>query len=160
MLRRFTRRQSPIHGHGVFALCALPAAMRLLEYRGRRVPVSEVAERFGTTAASGHTFLFTLNAEYFIDGADGGNLARWLNHSCAPNCEAMVFVNINGIEARDRVFITTLRPIAAGEELTFDYAIEISGTDDAHTLQAWACRCGADNCRGSMLAADTAPLPG
>ncbi|MDZ4811108.1 MAG: SET domain-containing protein-lysine N-methyltransferase [Pseudomonadota bacterium] len=151
MLRRFAKRDSPIHGCGVFALRDLAAGVQLLEYRGRRVASALVMQRFGDTAASGHTFLFALNAHFFINGADGGNLARWINHSCVPNCEAMVYVNINGIEERDRVFIQTLRPIQAGEELTFDYAIEISGDRDTHTLQAWACRCGSERCRGTML---------
>jgi uncharacterized protein len=152
MLRRFARRQSPIHGHGVFALQDLAAGTRLIEYRGRRIPAEAVARRFGDTAASGHTFLFALNAHYYIDGADGGNLARWINHSCDPNCEAMVYVNIDGIEARDRVFIQSLRPIRAGEELSFDYAIELSGDINEAALQAWRCRCGAANCRGTMVA--------
>jgi uncharacterized protein len=152
MPRRFSRRQSPIHGHGVFALEDLAADIRLLEYRGRRVHVDEVALRFGHTAASGHTFLFALNAQYFIDGSDGGNLARWFNHSCAPNCEAMIYVNIDGVEERDRVYINTLRPIRSGEELTFDYAIELSGDRSEETLQAWVCHCGAAQCRGTMLA--------
>jgi uncharacterized protein len=151
MPRRFAKRHSPIHGFGIFALSDLPTDIRLMEYRGRRVSAVEVMRRFGHSAASGHTFLFTLNTHYFIDGSDGGNLSRWINHSCAPNCEAMVFVDINGIEERDRVFIQSLRPIAAGAELTFDYAIEITGDRDLHTLRAWACSCGAENCRGTML---------
>ena len=153
MFRRFARRRSPIHGHGVFALRDLAADLRLIEYRGRRVPAAEVSERFGGSAASGHTFLFTLNDHYFIDGADGGNLARWINHSCVPNCEARVFVDIDGDEARDRVFIATLRAIRAGEELTFDYAITLSGDLDADTVAAWSCHCGTAECRGTMLSA-------
>jgi uncharacterized protein len=152
MLRRFARRRSPIHGYGVFALRDLAGGIRLLEYRGRRVPSAEVARRFGDTAASGHTFLFALNAHYYVDGADGGNLARWINHSCNPNCEAMTYVDIDGIEERDRVFIQTLRPIQAGEELSFDYAIELSGDIDDAAMRAWECRCGAANCRGTMVA--------
>jgi SET domain-containing protein len=152
MSRRFARRQSPIHGYGVFALADLDAGTRLIEYRGRRIPAGEVAQRFGGSAASGHTFLFTLNAHYYIDGADGGNLARWINHSCDANCEAMVYVNIDGIEERDRVFIQSLRRIRSGEELNFDYAIELSGDIDAATRRSWACHCGARNCRGTMLA--------
>ncbi len=151
MLRRFARRRSPIHGHGIFALRVLAGDVRLMEYRGRRVSATEVARRFGNTAASGHTFLFALNAHYYIDGADGGNLARWINHSCNPNCEAMTYVNIDGIEERDRVYIQTLRPISSGEELSFDYAIELSGDIDDAAVQAWRCRCGAANCRGTMV---------
>lgn len=151
MPRRFCKRRSLIHGSGIFALCRIAARTRLLEYRGRRIPAAQAAQRFGNGAASGHTFLLTLNTFYFIDGADGGNLTRWINHSCDPNCEAMVYVNIDGIEARDRAYIETLRSIDAGEELTFDYAIELSGAGDDQTLRAWACRCGSPHCRGTML---------
>lgn len=148
---RFARRQSSIHGYGVFATRDLPPAERLIEYRGRRVPAAEARLRFNDTGASGHTFLFTLNAHYFIDGNDGGNLARWINHSCDPNCEAMTYVDINGDEARDRVYIQSIRAIAAGEELSFDYAIEITGASDPTMGDAWACRCGSPQCRGTML---------
>lgn len=149
---RFARRRSSIHGYGVFALRALHAGERLLEYRGRRLDRAEVDARFGQTAASGHTFLFSLNDHYHIDGSDGGNLARWINHSCAPNCEAMVHVDINGDEQRDRVYIQALRAIAVGEELSFDYAIELSVIPQAETRSAWQCHCAAPNCRGSLLA--------
>ena len=151
MQRRFARRRSPIHGHGVFALRALAADEHLMQYRGKRVPADEVKQRFDDTGASGHTFLFSLNAQYYIDGNDGGNLARWINHCCAPNCEAVIHVDINGDEARDRVLIHALRPIAAGEELSFDYAIELSCEPDEAMRRAWACHCGAAQCRGTML---------
>ena len=152
MTRRIARRKSPVHGYGVFACVPIAAGTRILEYRGRRIPVTEVQARFGGTSASGHTFLIALNDAWYIDGGDGGNLSRWINHSCDPNCVAMTWVNIDGIEARDRIFIEALRPIRVGEELSFDYAIELSGYCDDQITACWACACGAKNCRGSMLA--------
>ena len=88
-MRRITVRTSPVHGRGVFALADLPTGTLLLEYKGLRLSWKEaqrIHEKSG--AEDGHTFLFGLDDGSVIDGARGGNSARWLNHSCAPNCEA------------------------------------------------------------------------
>ena len=150
---RFTARTSPIHGRGVFAAVDLAADLRLLEYRGQRISVAEADQRYRGTVLAGHTYLFTLNQHYLIDGDINGNSARWFNHSCAPNCDAQVYVNIDYLEHKDKVWIHTLRPIASGEELTFDYDIQIRGRHSAKLRQIWACRCGAALCTGTMLKA-------
>jgi hypothetical protein len=151
MRPRIIRRQSPIHGFGVFANVDLPADLALIEYRGERISPDDAARLYGDNRDSGHTFLFTANAHWLIDGNRGGNLSRWLNHSCAPNCKAEVHVDINGDERRDRVWLSTVRAISAGEELCFDYAIIMPGpVSDAERAQ-WTCRCGAPGCSGSML---------
>jgi hypothetical protein len=80
-----------------------------------------------------------------IDGGQGGNSSRWINHSCAPNCEAEE-------DARKRVFIHALRDIAAGEELFFDYGLVVDGRYTAKLKAEYACHCGSPNCRGTMLA--------
>ncbi len=151
MRPRIVRRRSPIHGHGVFANVALPADIELIEYTGERITPEDAAQTYGDNRGSGHTFLFTANEHWLIDGNRGGNLARWLNHSCAPNCKAEVHVNIDGDERRDKVWISTLREIAAGEELTFDYAIIMPGPVSDDERAQWACLCGASECSGSML---------
>jgi SET domain-containing protein len=79
-----------------------------------------------------------------IDGLHGGNASRWINHACAPNCEAD--------ERGGRVFIRALRSIAAGEELSFDYGLIIDERYTAKLKAEYACWCGADECRGTMLA--------
>jgi uncharacterized protein len=150
--KRFVVRRSPIHGRGVFARIDIPAGARLLEYCGERISPARAFDRYGDNTTVGHTFLFTLNAHYLIDGNTNGNSARWINHSCDPNCEARIYVNINGDEERDRLFIESIRDIHAGEELSFDYGIELSG--ERHTAKnkkTWACSCGATNCSGTML---------
>ena len=79
-----------------------------------------------------------------IDGAHGGNAARWINHACAPNCEAE--------EDGDRVFIKALRAIKPGEELFFDYGLMIDERYTPALKRRFACWCGHKQCRGTMLA--------
>lgn len=151
MNRRLAVRRSPIHGSGVFALRDLAAGESLLEYRGRRLTHAEADERYGDNHYGGHTFLFTLNEHYVIDGADGGNAARWINHSCAPNCQAFLIESREPGTAKDRVVLEALRDIRAGEELTYDYGIVLEVRQTAKLKQIWACRCGSANCTGTLL---------
>lgn len=150
-LPRLTVRRSKVHGRGAFANVDLPAGTALIEYRGRRVRWREIMRKPGYGAETGHTFLFTLDDDWVIDGGDQGNSARWLNHSCAPNCVAYVHAHRSGDPRRARVIIETLRPVRRGEELTYDYGIVL---DEAHTpalKRIWACHCGAPTCSGTML---------
>ena len=148
---RFVTRSSPIHGRGVFARVDLAPGEMLMEYRGRRIGRATAAALDEALTLSGHTFLFTVNDSTLIDGSMGGNSARWMNHSCDPNCLAQVHVNIDGDEARDKVLIETLRTIRAGEELTFDYGIVLAVPHTARVKRIWACRCGSPRCTGTML---------
>ena len=94
---RIVVRRSPIHGRGVFANVDLPAQTRLLEYRGERIDSAEAFHRYGDNSGLGETYLFAVNAHWLIDGNVGGSSARFVNHSCAPNCEALVWVDIDGV---------------------------------------------------------------
>jgi uncharacterized protein len=150
--RRFAVHRSPIHGRGVFAKVAIPIDSRLLEYRGERITSAQAFARYGDNTMLGHTFLFALNQYFLIDGNAGGNSARWINHSCEPNCEARIYVNINGEEEKDRLYIESIRDIHPGEELSFDYGIELSGEPHSATnKKTWACTCASLYCRGTML---------
>jgi len=151
MTRRLVRRQSPIHGNGVFAARDLPKGTTLIEYRGKRLTHAQANRVYGGDADSGHTFLFTLNEKYLIDGNDGGNVARWINHSCSPNCQAWVIEHESGDPRRDRVVIETRRAIRAGEELTYDYGITLEERQTPRLKRIWACRCGSPRCKGTML---------
>jgi SET domain-containing protein len=151
MTRRIVRRQSSIHGNGVFAARNLAKGITLVEYRGKRLTHAQANRTYGGEVDSGHTFLFTLNEKYLIDGNDGGNVARWINHSCAPNCQAWVVEHDSGDPRRDRVVIETRRPIRKGEELTYDYGITLEERQTERLKQIWACRCGAPRCKGTML---------
>lgn len=150
MARRIVQRRSPIHGNGVFAKVDLAAGEELVEYVGRLLTHAQADRLYADTGDSGHTFLFTLNERYVIDANVDGNVARWINHSCAPNCRA-VHEEGGGNGRADRVLIETLRPIAAGEELTYDYGIVLEQRLTERLKRIWACRCGAPDCTGTML---------
>ncbi len=157
MSRNIVLRRSPIHGNGVFAAKDLPKGKRLVQYRGKLRPHDEVDRCYGVDADSGHTFLFTLNSHYVIDGNVDGNIARWINHSCAPNCEAVLYESADGEPESDRVFIEAARDIQAGEELTYDYGIRLDEPHTPRMKKIWACRCGASACTGTMLKPKRAP---
>lgn len=144
-------RNSPIHGRGVFARTDIPAGEQIVEYKGKRLTHEEADRRFADNLDGGHTFLFTLNDKFLIDGNDGGSAARWINHSCAPNCEAMIYVNKDYDEIRDKVWIEALRPISAGEELTYNYGIVLTIPHTRRLKQIWVCRCGSPQCSGTLL---------
>lgn len=138
-------RHSRIHGNGVFATRKIAAGARIVEYRGKRITEKQAEKRFGLDPDNPHhTFFFSLESGKLIDGGDEGNEARWINHSCEPNCEAQ--------EEKGRVFIHALRDIARGEELSYDYGLVIDEKRTKALLEAYACRCGTASCRGTMLA--------
>jgi uncharacterized protein len=140
--RRLTSRRSPVHGTGVFALRSIAAGELLIEYAGEVTSWRRAAARQGS--AVGHTFVFGLSDGRVIDGSRGGNSARFFNHACTPNCEA--------IEAGSRVFIHALVAIHPGDELFIDYALEVDGEITDAVRAEYACHCGALACRRSMLA--------
>ncbi|NCT68985.1 MAG: SET domain-containing protein [Rhodanobacteraceae bacterium] len=151
MPRRIAARRSPIHGNGVFALVDIPAGTELIEYRGRRLTHAQADRRYAGSSDSGHTFLFTLNDRYVIDANHDGNIARWINHSCAPNCRALLEEDAGGDPRKDRVVIESLRALRAGEELTYDYGIVLEERLTPRLKAIWACRCGAPDCTGTLL---------
>lgn len=151
MSRRFITRSSSIHGKGVFATRDIAAQEILIEYRGRRITSQQAERLHGNNSETGHTFLFSVNDKYLIDGNSDGNSSRWFNHSCAPNCQAQIHVNIDGDERKDKVLIETLHPIQAGDELTYDYGLDLPPPHTPRLKKIWACHCGARNCTGSLL---------
>ncbi|CAL8481746.1 SET domain-containing protein [Caballeronia sp. S22] len=144
-MRRTTVRSSPVHGRGVFALTRISAGDKLFEYRGRLISWKTAQSRYErSTAENGHTFFFDLGDGRVIDGAEGGNSARWVNHSCEPNCETEQY----GI----RVFFHALREIEPGEELFIDYRLHVEGRKTPALKAQYRCRCSARRCRGTLLA--------
>lgn len=143
-------RRSPIHGTGVFAARDIAAEEEIIYYEGRIVTHDEADEG---AEDDGHTFLFTLNDMFVIDGGVDGNDARFINHSCEPNCEPWLVEGEDGDPALDRVVIQAMRPIGAGEELSYDYGITMDAPATAEDRALWVCRCGVAKCKGSLLAA-------
>lgn len=149
--RQLIVRRSAIHGRGIFAAVDLDAHVQLIEYKGRRLTHAQADEQYSGSVTTGHTFLFTLNELYLIDANVGGNSARWINHSCEPNCEAMIYVNKDYRQELDKVWIETIRPVKAGEELCYNYGITLSEPHTARLKKIWACHCGAARCTGTLL---------
>ncbi|MDO5505705.1 MAG: SET domain-containing protein-lysine N-methyltransferase [Pseudoxanthomonas suwonensis] len=148
---KIQRRQSAIHGNGVFAIEDIAKGERIVRYKGRLRTHDEVDAEYGGEDETGHTFLFTLNDEYVIDGNFDSNVARWINHSCDPNCESLVEEDAKDRRERDKVYVEALRDIKAGEELTYNYGIVLAERHTPTLKKLWGCRCGAANCTGTML---------
>ncbi len=146
MTRRVEVRHSPVHGHGVFAVKPLAAGSLVGPYTGRRYTPQALAARRWDNAL---TYVFGLSDGSAIDGADGGNATRFINHSCAPNCAAFEVEDEHG---HLWIEVEALMRIAPGEELFIDYSLD---TRDAGA-GSYHCRCGAPQCRGTM-ATDTPP---
>jgi uncharacterized protein len=142
--RRFAVRSSSIHGRGVFALMTIPKKSRVVEYKGERISHEEADDRYSEEHEhSPHTMLFAVNDDVVIDATRRGNSARWINHSCAPNCEI--------VDENARIFIEARRDIRPGDELTYDYNLQLGEPHTRAAKRAHACYCGARRCRGTML---------
>lgn len=142
--RRIQVRRSGVHGKGVFALQPLKRGDVVIEYKGQRITWDEALDRHPHDPSQpDHTFYFHIDDGRVIDANVGGNAARWINHACNPNCEAD--------EQDGRVFIKALRSIKPGEELFYDYGLVIDERYTPKLKKRFECRCGAKDCRGTML---------
>jgi SET domain-containing protein len=151
MPSKIATRRSTIHGNGVFAIAPIAKGERLVQYKGKLRTHADVDAAYADDDETGHTFLFTLNDEYVIDANIDGNNARWINHSCNPNCESTTVEDPDGDPRKDRVFIEAMRAIKPGEELTYNYGIVLAERHTPALKKLWACRCGARKCTGTML---------
>lgn len=143
--RHFEIRNSPIQGRGAFATVDIPKGTRLIEYTGEKISHDVADQRYDDEKMKRHhTFLFTLNDNWIIDAANGGNEAMYINHSCDPNCEAVIV-------GERRIYIEARKNIKAGTELVYDYQYERRDDHTAEDERFYACRCGSAKCRGSIL---------
>ncbi len=142
--RLFTVRRSAIHGRGVFAAAPIVKGARIIEYVGECISPAEADARYGGDYdPAAIVLLFIADKNTVIDAGVGGNSARFINHSCVPNCQS--------VQDAGRVFIEALRDIAPGEELTYDYRLELSEQETALRQEHYRCRCGSAKCRGFLF---------
>ena len=113
------------------------------EYRGEPITQAEADRRENDHTGRHHTFLFVIDDEIVIDARYGGNDARYLNHSCDPNCETEI---VHG-----RIWIKAIKPITPETEITYDYRYEWQDDYEPDDVRYYACRCGTAKCRGTIL---------
>ncbi len=137
-------RYSKIHHKGIFAGRDIPKGTKIIEYVGEKITkkesnkrADEVIEASKSSSEKGAVYIFKLNRWYDIDGNVSWNTARFINHSCNPNCEAT--------SENDEIWIVATRDILKGEELSYNYGY------DFDEYQDHPCKCGAEQCVGYIL---------
>lgn len=137
-------RRSKIQGRGVFARTDIPKGTRLIEYTGERINNAEADRRYeDEKMGRHHTFLFILNSRTVIDAATGGNISKYINHSCDPNCVAWI--------ERGHIWIDAERDIRKGEELSYDYEYDFLPEYTIDDLETYPCFCGSRKCRYTIV---------
>jgi len=126
-------KPSLIHGIGGFARTAIPAGTRVIQYVGRKITKHESLRH----CELNNEYIFALNDDWDLDGNVPWNPARYINHGCAPNCEAIL--------EHGCIWIVSLRAIQTGEELTFNYGY------DLEDYRSYPCYCGAEGCVGFIV---------
>jgi SET domain-containing protein len=140
----FEIRRSAIQGLGAFATEPIPQGTTIIEYAGERLTPAESDAKYPDDPTQRHhTFLFAIDDDVVIDASIDGNEARFINHSCDPNCDAVI--------EEGRIWIEAIRDIAPGEELAYDYEYELPQRHTPALKRRFACNCGARNCRGTLL---------
>lgn len=146
----FVVKQSKIHNKGVFAKIDIPKGTKVIEYIGEKITKKEADKRSKAAfekskknKSKGSVYIFELNKTYDIDGDVPYNTAKWINHSCDPNCYIRV--------SKDHIWIIALRKIKKGEELFYNYDFDLEDYED------YPCRCGSKKCVGYMVSEDEWP---
>ncbi len=137
---RIEVKDSGIHGKGVYATKRIKKDKPIIEYTGERVSADEADERYQDNPS---TYLFMVDDNIYIDGLSDGNEARFINHSCKPNCVAY-------LEDDGRIMIYSRKEIEPGTELTYDYQLTDEGDEPDSTPTDYTCYCGASKCKGTM----------
>ncbi|XP_070690401.1 histone-lysine N-methyltransferase SETD1B-A-like [Pempheris klunzingeri] len=139
--KRIRFSQSHIHEWGLFAMEPIAADEMVIEYVGQiiRQVIADMREQRYEEEGIGSSYLFRVDQDTIIDATKCGNLARFINHSCNPNCYAKIIT----VESQKKIVIYSRQPISVNEEITYDYKFPIEETKIP-------CLCGADSCRGSL----------
>ena len=149
MLAMWEVKKSKVHGTGIFASDNIRKGKKVIEYLGEKISKSEGDRRsniriqkYLNSKITGSVYIFELNSKYDIDGSPLYNKARYINHSCRPNCEVKI---ING-----HIWIYSIRNIKKNDELSYDYGYEFDKDDYTDHV----CHCGAKNCIGYIISSD------
>ncbi|KAJ8772540.1 hypothetical protein K2173_027717 [Erythroxylum novogranatense] len=139
--KRLCFQRSKIHDWGIVALEPIEAEDFVIEYVGEliRPRISDIRERLYEKMGIGSSYLFRLDDGYVVDATKRGGIARFINHSCEPNCYTKVIT----VEGEKKIFIYAKRHIAAGEEITYNYKFPLEE-------KKIPCNCGSRKCRGSL----------
>ncbi|KAK2708322.1 hypothetical protein QYM36_014059 [Artemia franciscana] len=139
--KRLKFGKSSIHDWGLFAMEPIAADEMVIEYVGQRVRplMADLREQHYEETGIGSSYLFRIDLESIIDATKCGNLARFINHSCNPNCYARIIT----IDNQKKIVIYSKQQIAVNEEITYDYKFP-------YEENKIRCLCGAPNCRGTL----------
>tara|TARA_S200000501_G_C20622590_1_gene655307 strand:- start:170 stop:688 length:519 start_codon:yes stop_codon:yes gene_type:complete len=142
-------KTSKIHGTGVFATQNIAKGTRIIEYIGQKVTKKEGDKRserrikkYLNSKETGSVYIFELNSRYDIDGSYSYNKARFINHSCNPNCEVDII--------KGKIWISSIKKIKISEEFTYDYGYEFDKEDFTDHI----CECGSKKCIGYIISQD------
>ena len=145
-------RKSKIHGNGVFATKRIKKNTKIIEYIGEKIIKSEGDKRsakrikkYLNSELDGSVYIFELNKKYDIDGSPLYNKARYINHSCDPNCEVEII--------EEKIWITAIKDIKKTDELSYDYGYEFDSDD----FRDHICKCGSKNCIRFIISSDQWP---
>jgi hypothetical protein len=140
----FRIRRSRIQGRGAFATRKIRKGTRIVEYIGERISAKEELRRYNDWGQNRHhTFLFAVDKNTTIDATRFGNEAKYFNHSCDPNCEAL--------DEHGHIFIYATKTIYPGDELTYDYGFELTEPLTPRMMRFYHCKCGTNFCRKTIL---------
>ncbi len=141
-------KKSKLHGSGLFATQNIKKGSYIIQYKGEKISRNEGNKRSGErikkfiNTHKGTVYIFELNNKFDIDGAFSYNSARYINHSCDPNCEIEI--------KKDEIWIKSVKAIKKGSELTYDYGFSFD-KDDYRDHQ---CKCGSKICIGYIISSD------
>ncbi len=145
-------KKSKVHGTGVFASENIKKNHKVIEYIGEKITKTEGDKRserrlkkYLNSKDEGSVYIFELNSRYDIDGTFKYNKARYINHSCKPNCEVRI--------EKGKIWIYSIKNIKKGDELNYDYGYDFDGED----YRDHVCKCGSRNCVGYIVSSEDIP---
>ena len=140
--------KSKIAGKGAYALQNIPARKKIGDLGGVIITMKEAMKLIKNLKVIN---LVELDNDLALNASANPNDMRFINHSCDPNCEAVIEEDEGGDRRKDKVFIEAVRKIKPGEELAYNYGITLEERHTARLKKIWECRCGSKKCTGTML---------